>query len=94
MSHIIISLHDCNNLQYSTILLTLAICYRITYKDPHNQAVVNILIQEVMGLNPSFLTQHIRGKPYPLSCTGLRFTIYYSYVDYLYYVLFVVHSAV
>ena len=93
MSHII-SLHDCNNLQYSTILLILAICY---YKDPHNQAVVNILIREVMGLNPSFLTQHIRGKPYPLSRTGLRFTTYYSYVDYLYYdklVLFVVHSAV
>ncbi|XP_064394883.1 uncharacterized protein LOC135342158 isoform X2 [Halichondria panicea] len=35
-----------------------------TYKDPQNQSVVNILIQEVMGLNSSFLTQHIRDAAY------------------------------
>ena len=42
------------------------ICNSIAYKDKHNQAIVNILVQEVMGLNPSFLTQHIRGKSEPL----------------------------
>ena len=35
---------------------------RITFKDPHNQSVLNVLIQEVKALNPAFLTQHIRGN--------------------------------
>jgi len=34
---------------------------RKTFKDSDNQSVLNILIQEVKGLNPTFLTQHIRG---------------------------------
>lgn len=35
--------------------------FRVTYKDPKNQAVVDRLIGEVKALNPEFLTQHIKG---------------------------------
>ena len=32
---------------------------RITYRDPHNQAVLNRLVREVKGMNSTVLTEHI-----------------------------------
>ena len=30
--------------------------------DPQNKSIVNVLIQEVKGLHPALLTQHIKGN--------------------------------
>ena len=40
---------------------------RVTFRSPENQAILNVLIKEVKGLNPSFSTQHINGTSFILS---------------------------
>ena len=51
----------CATKLYLFQIFLLSLDFSVTFKDPHNQHVVNTLIQEVKALNPSFLTQHIRG---------------------------------
>ena len=36
--------------------------YRITFKSEGNQAILNDLIKEVKGCNPTFHTDQIRGR--------------------------------
>ena len=35
--------------------------YSLTYKSPENQHILSKIVDEVRGLNPNYLTQHIRG---------------------------------
>ena len=37
------------------------VVYRCTYKDPENRAVLDCLLREVKALNPSYITEHIKG---------------------------------
>ena len=44
----------------SSMILLLYTC-RFTYRSSENQRVVSKLVDEVRGLNPNFISQHIRG---------------------------------
>ena len=37
------------------------LCFRYTFKSRDNQLVVDILVKEVKGQNPTFSTQYIKG---------------------------------
>lgn len=36
--------------------------YSVTYKDKHNQSILDAVVKEVKCLNTTFLTEHIKGR--------------------------------
>ena len=45
------------------LILKLPFSCRLTFKSHENQCLLNQLVDEVKGLNPNYLVQHIRGTP-------------------------------
>ena len=57
---------------------------RVTFRSPENQVILDMLIKEVKGLNPTFSTQHISGKSFTsfLSFIGASQSEPHSYHSY------------
>ena len=51
---------------YYSLTIAFLLCHRIIFKSEENQMVLNQLIKEVKGCNPSFQNDHIHGKFIPL----------------------------
>ncbi len=44
-----------------TVGIILLCFFRVTYKDRRNQVVLDRLVREVKALNPTYVSQHIKG---------------------------------